>query len=125
MEEDLLGMTKLLISLDHLFVSDAIPRCDSANGWRSYNGMCYRYFTYRTTWQTAENDCKLTPGGRLAYAKSEADQTFLDNLQYVHGKEYWIGLSDKVSTKAHRGHRKCKLLFSKQDSPKRFQDSPK
>ena len=59
--------------------------------------MCYRYFSYKTTWQSAENDCKLTPGGHLAYAKTADDQAFLDNLQYSHGNEYWLGLSDKVT----------------------------
>ncbi|XP_071789139.1 uncharacterized protein [Asterias amurensis] len=78
---------------------NAVPKCDSANGWKNYNGMCYRLFTYKTTWQTAENDCKLTPGGHLAYAKTADDQAFLDNLQYSHGYEYWLGLSDKKSNK--------------------------
>ncbi|XP_038058604.1 lymphocyte antigen 75-like [Patiria miniata] len=78
-------------------LSTVLAVCDESNGWRSYDGKCYRFASGAAKWKDAETQCGFFQGGHIAYIKKTDDQTFLDNLQVTHSSSYWIGLQDKAN----------------------------
>uniref|UniRef100_H3A9N1 Brevican n=1 Tax=Latimeria chalumnae TaxID=7897 RepID=H3A9N1_LATCH len=65
---------------------------DCNPGWEKFQGFCYRHFTYRHSWEDAEQHCRMW-GGYLASVMSPEEQNFINNRF----KEYqWIGLNDRT-----------------------------
>ncbi|XP_061573345.1 brevican core protein [Cololabis saira] len=61
-------------------------------GWDKFQGFCYRHFSKRQTWETAEQHCRMC-GGHLLSVMTPEEQHYI-NDKY---REYqWIGLNDKT-----------------------------
>ena len=82
-------------------------RCPAADGWVQRGDNCYRYFRKHGDWNEALSECRRQgPGGTLPFIGSEAKNNevyeaaamsaggeYVDNF-----KNFWIGVTDKVST---------------------------
>ncbi|XP_035692633.1 uncharacterized protein LOC118427105 [Branchiostoma floridae] len=60
-------------------------------GYVRFNGICYKSFGDRVTWDEAKQTC-AADGGILAMPKDDATNTFLANLEEVVGGR-WLGLT--------------------------------
>ncbi|KAM6910412.1 LOW QUALITY PROTEIN: brevican core protein [Xenentodon cancila] len=61
-------------------------------GWDKFQGFCYRHFSKRQTWETAEQHCRMC-GGHLLSVMTPEEQDYV-NDKY---REYqWIGLNDRT-----------------------------
>ena len=60
-------------------------------GWEPFGGSCYQFYSNRSAWNDAENDCN-SKGGHLVSIHSEAEREFIYNLSGNSG--IWAGGSD-------------------------------
>ncbi|KAK7886951.1 hypothetical protein WMY93_026572 [Mugilogobius chulae] len=61
-------------------------------GWDKFQGFCYRHFSSRQSWDTAEQHCRLC-GGHLVSVMTPEEQHYINDKF----KEYqWIGLNDRT-----------------------------
>ncbi|XP_072020400.1 macrophage mannose receptor 1-like [Amphiura filiformis] len=73
-----------------------VIQCDESNGWKPYNGKCYKYLDDRKTFVDSEYFCNLIDGNLVA-VNSQDEQNFLQSYQVTIELDYWIGLTDKDS----------------------------
>uniref|UniRef100_A0A8C6S7U1 Brevican n=1 Tax=Neogobius melanostomus TaxID=47308 RepID=A0A8C6S7U1_9GOBI len=61
-------------------------------GWEKFQGYCYRHFSTRQSWDTAEQHCRMC-GGHLISIMTPEEQHYVNDKF----KEYqWIGLNDRT-----------------------------
>ena len=81
-----------------------------SNGWKEYNGKCYKYLDDRKTFVDAEYFCNLIDGNLVAI-NSQDEQDFLQTYQITIELDYWIGLTDKVSRRSFQDKLKSWQAF--------------
>ncbi|XP_035285342.1 lactose-binding lectin l-2-like isoform X2 [Anguilla anguilla] len=65
-------------------------------GWKGFNGCCYKHFDLLKNWWEAESHC-MNLGGHLASVHSNVEYQFLRELNKYsdpHDSIFWIGLTD-------------------------------
>ena len=69
---------------NHLYLSlkriAGDPPSPCAEGFTLYKGVCYKGFTTPKTWEEAEEECNVLPGGHLAAFHSREDYNMLTGL---------------------------------------------
>lgn len=61
-------------------------------GWEKFQGFCYRHFSSRQSWDTAEQHCR-TCGGHLVSVMTPEEQHYINDKFKEH---QWIGLNDRT-----------------------------
>ncbi|KAF0313070.1 Lectin BRA-3 [Amphibalanus amphitrite] len=62
--------------------------------WREYDGNCYWFSTFRTSWVEARKACQTEyPGADLAAIHHLEENSFISET--FSGKDAWIGLNDR------------------------------
>uniref|UniRef100_A0A8C6S7L3 Brevican n=1 Tax=Neogobius melanostomus TaxID=47308 RepID=A0A8C6S7L3_9GOBI len=61
-------------------------------GWEKFQGYCYRHFSTRQSWDTAEQHCRMC-GGHLISIMTPEEQHYVNG---VHLEYQWIGLNDRT-----------------------------
>ncbi|XP_072316477.1 brevican core protein isoform X2 [Eucyclogobius newberryi] len=77
------GYTGLLCHLD-------VEQCEP--GWDKFHGFCYRHFSSRQSWDTAEQHCRQC-GGHLVSVITPEEQHYI-NEKFK--EDQWIGLNDRT-----------------------------
>nr|BAC54022.1 C-type lectin 1 [Anguilla japonica] len=65
-------------------------------GWKGFNGCCYKHFDLLKNWREAEFYCMIR-GGHLASVHSNVEYQFLRELNKASDPQdsmFWIGLTD-------------------------------
>ncbi|XP_038148330.1 brevican core protein isoform X1 [Cyprinodon tularosa] len=61
-------------------------------GWEKFQGFCYRHFSKRQSWETAEQHCRMF-GGHLLSVMTPEEQ---DHINDKYREYQWIGLNDRT-----------------------------
>ncbi|XP_071505817.1 macrophage mannose receptor 1-like [Diadema antillarum] len=74
---------------------NVVPKCDSANGWESFNGKCYLWISDTKSIGEAKTYCNLLDGYVISI-NDAAEQSFANSIQASKANiPYWTGLSDQ------------------------------
>ncbi|XP_028664633.1 lectin-like [Erpetoichthys calabaricus] len=88
----LIGLTvSLSVMVDVSFCQGS---CEQ--GWVSYSGQCYQFFSLMKTWSDAETFC-FNLGGHLASVHNADDNKFITNFikrKDMSGPTIWLGASN-------------------------------
>uniref|UniRef100_A0A3B3ZC71 C-type lectin domain-containing protein n=1 Tax=Periophthalmus magnuspinnatus TaxID=409849 RepID=A0A3B3ZC71_9GOBI len=77
----------LLLCLSRFYLGECEP------GWDKFHGFCYRHFSSRQSWDTAEQHCRLC-GAHLVSVMTPEEQNYINGEARV--KYQWIGLNDRT-----------------------------
>ena len=74
----------------------AVVLSDCQSGWTRSGFSCYKRFSSRKTWDSAESDCNQR-GGHLVSIVSASENSIVHNLRGTSwwSSDIWIGFNDK------------------------------
>uniref|UniRef100_A0A3Q4H3J5 C-type lectin domain-containing protein n=1 Tax=Neolamprologus brichardi TaxID=32507 RepID=A0A3Q4H3J5_NEOBR len=90
-------LRSLTINICSFFAVAAAEEQPCEEGWTKFQGNCYRHFTERETWVTAEQRCRDHNAHLVSIISPEEQNFALCFVSTANAQDYqWIGLNDKT-----------------------------